>query len=129
MFKKKLRTVISLIIICLLTLYTKWVGVMVPKDGNPLEEQDYQLPTWRWTQINWNYSVLKTISFIHGYLRFAIGFVCFLFMVINWFKLITARWDSKETSAATSALIKSLIWIAICFLAYIIVNIAIKLFI
>ena len=65
---------------------------------------------------------------VNTYLRFAIGFVCFLFMVINGYKLISANGDEKQTKAATSALIWSIVWIFVCLLAYIIVNLAVKLF-
>ncbi len=80
------------------------------------------------TQIDWSRSIFNIISFVNGYLRFAIWFVCFLFMVVNGYKLITARGDEKQTSAATKALWQSVIWIAICLLAYIIVNVAVRLF-
>jgi hypothetical protein len=80
------------------------------------------------TQIDWSRSIFNIISFVNGYLRFAIWFVCFLFMVVNGYKLITARGDEKPTSAATNALWQSVIWIAICLLAYIIVNVAVRLF-
>ena len=36
--------------------------------------------------------------------------------------------DEKQSSAATSWLLKSIIWIVVCLLAYIIVNLAVKLF-
>lgn len=80
------------------------------------------------THIYWGRSVFDMINFVNSYLRFAIWFVCFLFMIINGYKLITAHGDEKQTKEATSALMKSIIWIAVCLLAYIIVNIAVKLF-
>lgn len=80
------------------------------------------------TQIDWSRSIFNIISFVNGYLRFAIWFVCFLFMIINGYKLITAHGDEKQTWAATKALWQSIIWIAICLLAYIIVNVAVRLF-
>ena len=80
------------------------------------------------TKIGGSGSIFKIISFVNGYLRFAIWFVCFLFMIINGYKLITAHGDEKQTGAATKALWHSIIWIAICLLAYIIVNLAVRLF-
>lgn len=78
--------------------------------------------------IYWEHSLLDLIQLINNYLRFGIWFVCFLFMVVNGYKLITAHWDSKKTEAATSGLMKSIIWIGVCLLAYIIVNVTVKLF-
>lgn len=80
------------------------------------------------SQIDGSRSILDIISFVNSYLWFAIWFVCFLFMVINGYKLIMSSWDEKESSAATSWLLKSIIWILICLFAYIIVNLAVKLF-
>lgn len=80
------------------------------------------------TRIEGNRSVFDLIRFVNSYIWFGIWFVCFLFMVINGYKLITAHGDEKKTKEATSALWKSIIWIAICLLAYIIVNLAVKLF-
>lgn len=80
------------------------------------------------TTIEGKRSIFDLIKFINSYIWFWIWFVCFLFMVINGYKLITAHGDEKKTKEATSALWKSIIWIAICLLAYIIVNLAVKLF-
>ena len=80
------------------------------------------------TWISGDYSLLDVINLINSYLRFAVGFVCFLFMIINWYKLITAHWDEKQTKTAISWLLWSIAWIVICLLAYILVNIAVKLF-
>ena len=80
------------------------------------------------SQVDGNYSVLDLISLVNKYLWFAIWFVCFLFMIINGYKLISANGDEKKTKEATSSLIWTVIWIVICLLAYIIVNIAVKLF-
>lgn len=79
-------------------------------------------------QIDGQYSILQLIRFVNSYLRFAIGFVCFLFTIINWYKLITAQWDEKTTKDATKALYWSIIGIGICLLAYIIVNVTLRLF-
>lgn len=80
------------------------------------------------SQIDGSRSLLDIISFVNSYLWFAIWFVCFLFMVINGYKLIMNNWDEKQSETATSWLVKSIIWILICLLAYIIVNVAVKLF-
>lgn len=73
-------------------------------------------------------SILDLISLVNSYIWFAIGFFCFVFMIWNWYKLIMANWDSKSMDSAKKALLWSAIWLAICLLAYIIVNLAVKLF-
>ena len=80
------------------------------------------------SQIDGTRSIFDIISLVNSYLWFAIWFVCFLFMIINGYKLIINNWDEKQTSTATSWLLKSIIWIIICLLAYVIVNLAIKIF-
>lgn len=89
-------------------------------------------PGWdldnRRTTVAGTRSIFDAIRLVNSYIRFAVGFVCFLFMIINWYKLITANGDEKKTKEATSALIWSAVWIAICLLAYILVNVAVKLF-
>ncbi len=81
-----------------------------------------------WAQIEWSHAVLDIIAMVNSYLWFAIWFFCFLFMIWNWYKLITANWDEKAMSSATKALIWCGVWIAVCLLAYIIVRVAVKLF-
>ena len=80
------------------------------------------------SQIDGTRSIFDIISLVNSYLWFAIWFVCFLFMIINGYKLIINNWDEKQTSTATSWLLKSIIWIIICLLAYVIVNLAVKIF-
>lgn len=75
-----------------------------------------------------DYSVMDVIKLVNSYLRFGVGFVCFLFMVINGYKLITAHGDEKVVKEATGALWKSILWVVICILSYILVNLAVKLF-
>lgn len=80
------------------------------------------------TQIDGVRSVIDVISLVNSYLWFAIGFFCFIFMIRNWFKLISANWDEKAMSSAMKALVWSWVWLTICLLAYIIVNLTVKLF-
>lgn len=81
-----------------------------------------------WTWIVGSRSVLDVIKLVNSYLRFGVGFVCFLFMIINGYKLITASWDEKQSKSATTGLLWSFVWIIICLLAYIVVNLTVKLF-
>ena len=79
-------------------------------------------------EITGNISILDLISLVNGYIWFIIGFLCFVFMIWNWYKLIMANWDEKSTDSAKKALLWSAVWIAVCLLAYIIVNLAVRLF-
>lgn len=80
------------------------------------------------TQVDGVRSIIDVISLINTYLRFAVWLCCFLFMIWNWFKLISANGDNKATSSARKSLIWSWIALAVCLMAYIIVNLAVKLF-
>ena len=80
------------------------------------------------TLISGSRSILDIISLVNEYLRFSIWLFCFIFMIWNGFKLITANWDDKAMSSAKKALLWSGIALAVCLLAYIIVNLAVKLF-
>ena len=80
------------------------------------------------TQIEGKRSIFNIISVVNNYLWFAIGFVCFLFMIWNGYQLIIARWDQKQMDSAKKALIWCAIWLTVCILAHIIVNVAVKLF-
>ena len=81
-----------------------------------------------WTQIDWSRNYLEIISLVNNYLWFAIWFFCFLFMIWNWYKLITAAWDDKAMGSARKALLWSWIWLVVSLLAYMIVNVTIRLF-
>jgi len=80
------------------------------------------------TQIEWQRSILNIISLVNNYLWFIIGLACFWFMVWNGYQLIMARGDEKQMKSATNALIWCAVWLTVCILAHIIVNIAVKLF-
>lgn len=79
-------------------------------------------------QIEGQRSIYNIISLVNKYLWFAIWFVCFAFMVWNGYQLIMARGDEKQMKSATDALIGCAVWLVVCILAHIIVNIAIRLF-
>lgn len=78
------------------------------------------------SQIDGSRSILDIISFVNSYLWFAVWFVCFLFLIWNGYQLIINNWDEKKSPMKW--LLWSIIWIVICLLAYIIVNLAVKLF-
>ena len=122
MFKKAL-ILLQIIVVSTLLSTTNAVSVWTlrPRIWNPDIPQQP-------TQIDWSRSFLDILSVVNSYLRFAIWFVCFLFMIWNGFKLIMSRWDEKDMKSAQNALIWCGVWLVTCFLAYIIVNIAIKLF-
>jgi len=79
-------------------------------------------------QIEGQRSIFNTISMVNNYLWFTIGLACFWFMVWNGYNLIMARGDEKEMKKATNSLIGCGVWLTVCILAHIIVNIAVKLF-
>lgn len=120
---KHVRTFISLWIITLVSSISEVSAVTVSTLRKTKDTAVYG-----WSQIDGSRSILDIISLVNGYLWFAIWFFCFLFMIWNWFKLISANWDDKAMGAAKKALIWSWIWIAVCLLAYVIVNLAVKLF-
>ena len=120
----KIKKLIWVWIITFITLLSKANAVILRTLRGNIGSEFSQEPT----QIRGQRSILDLIKFVNSYIWFGIWFVCFLFMVINGYKLITAHGDEKKTKEATSALWKSIIWIAICLLAYIIVNLAVKLF-
>ena len=80
------------------------------------------------SQVEWTRSFLDIISLVNSYLWFAIWFFCFIFMIRNGYKLIIANWDEKAMKSAKTALLWSAVWLTVSLLAYIIVNIAVKLF-
>lgn len=119
------KTLIRIQIIIMTTLISTTNAVTVRTIRWTVWDRDV---TQNPTQIDWSRSFLDIISVVNSYLWFAIWFVCFLFMIWNGFKLIMSRWDEKDMKAAQNALVWCGVWLVTCFLAYIIVNIAIKLF-
>ena len=119
------KTLIRIQIIIMTTLISTTNAVTVRTIRWTVWDRDV---TQNPTQIDWSRSFLDILSVVNSYLRFAIWFVCFLFMIWNGFKLIMSRWDEKDMKSAQNALICCGVWLVTCFLAYIIVNIAIKLF-
>lgn len=121
MHAKKLMIIcmVSLVITSISKVYA--VTARIPNKTNDTAE-------YHQTQVNGSRSVLDIISLVNDYLWFAVWFFCFVFMIWNGYKLITANWDEKAMEAAKNGLVWSGIWLAICLLAYIIVNIAVKLF-
>ncbi len=120
----KKRKLIWLWIITLLSLISK-VNALTLRTIRSKPNSDVPNDS---TMITGEGSIFGLIKLVNNYLWLAVGFVCFLFMVINGYKLISANGDEKQTKAATSALIWSVVWIVICLLAYIIVNLAVNLF-
>lgn len=80
------------------------------------------------SQVEGSFTLQKMISLVNNYLWFAIWFCCFIFMIWNWYKLITAAWDDKAMGSARKALLWSWIWLIVSLLAYMIVNVTIRLF-
>lgn len=120
----KLKKLVSIIIVTLIGLVSKVYAIT----AHTLRWQVWwQIPN-EWTEVKWDYSIFNMINVVNSYLWFSVWLVCFLFMIINGFKLIMARGDEKRTKSAIKSLWKAVVGIAICLLAYIIVNLAVKLF-
>ena len=124
--KKKLPIILTSILISCISSADALYAFTTSKKR--YEQKDVADNPGGWTWISGDYSILDVINLINSYLRFAVWFVCFLFMIINGYKLITAHWDEKQTKAAIKWLLWAVIGIVICLLAYIIVNLAVKLF-
>ncbi len=77
--------------------------------------------------VQWEHSIFNIISLVNNYVRFTIGLACFWFMIWNGYQLIMARGDSKQMDTATKSLVWCALWLVVCILAHIIVNIAVKL--
>lgn len=91
-------------------------------------EKTIDMAVWTTTATTGTRSILNTISMVNSYIWFFIWFFCFAFMIWNGYKLITSNGDEKAMKSAKTALLWSFIWLGICILSYIIVNIAINLF-
>jgi len=125
----KLKILLSTLLISCIPLFSSTSALFAfTISRQKTNEKDVADNPYWWTWIIGDRAVLDLIKLINSYLWFAVGFVCFLFMVINGYRLITAHGDEKQTKAATKGLLWSFLWILICLLAYIIVNITIKLF-
>lgn len=125
MFNKLKNIWIILFSTAILTIYgnsVNWVTIKTIKKNL----QDKDIPSLG-QEIS-DYSILGVIEIVNNYLWLAIGFFCFLFMIINWYKLISAHWDEKKVKAATGGLIWSVVWIVVCLSAYLIVNVVLKMF-
>lgn len=128
MKKTVIYWIVSFVACCFLNIsaVVNALTVYVPDDWPEGAISDYY--PGKLVKKDGNYSPLDVIKFVNDYLWFAIGFVCFLFVVVNWIKLIISRWDEQETAKAMKALLWCAVWILICLSAYIIVNLAIRLF-
>jgi len=122
MFKKTIISILTIVLLGAIWV-TNAIQVFLPKDT--INHKDYQTAS---EVVSWSRSYTDIIALVNSYLWFSIGFVCFLFMVWNWYQLIIARGDEKQMKSAKSALIGSALWLAVCILAYIIVNVSISIF-
>jgi hypothetical protein len=123
MFKKLLFSIIPALLFCFSQVsFGDGIVLNVPK-GN---YDDVNVTN---TQIEGNPDkVLATISFVNQYLWWAIGFLCFIFLIYNGVKLIMARGEKDAMSKAIKGLLGSVIGIVICFLSYSFVRVIVNLF-
>jgi hypothetical protein len=102
---------------------TYGITVMLPR-GN------YNDVNIKRTQIEGNSDkVLSTISFINQYLWYAIGLICFIFLIFNGVRLVMARGDKEDMKKAMKGLLGSAIGIVICFISYSFVRVIVNLFV
>lgn len=125
MIMKKLKIILTWILTSLLLIFVSTTNAVTLwtlrwQTGGDFSQKGVQIEGQR--------SIYNTISLVNKYLWFAIWFVCFLFMVWNGYQLIMARGDEKQMKSATNALIGCAVWLTVCILAHIIVNVAVKLF-
>ncbi|MFZ2151066.1 MAG: hypothetical protein WAZ12_02120 [Candidatus Absconditicoccaceae bacterium] len=73
-------------------------------------------------------TIFEIIQLINQYLRFSIGLICLIVLVIAGFKLISAEGDASKTKKANSILSGAIIGIIICMLSYAAVRIIVNLF-
>lgn len=97
------------------------VRTVRPSTGDP------DIPN-RPSHVMWSRSIFDIISLVNWYLWFTIWLCCFWFMIRNGYQLIMARGDEKQMKSATNALTWCAVGLVVCLLAYIIVNITVKLF-
>ena len=68
------------------------------------------------------------IQRINEYLWFGIGAVCMVFIVIGWFKLMTANGKDEQLKAANKLLMGAIIGILIAVLSYSVIRLVVNLF-
>ena len=119
---KRLLALLTVILTTLISSRAFAVTVYTPS------EKTVDMAAGTTTAVYGHRSILNTISMVNSYIWFFIWFFCFVFMIWNGYKLITGNGDEKAMKSAKTALLWSFIWLAICILAYIIVNIAVNLF-
>lgn len=97
-----------------------------------------QVPNSQWqedveitgpTQVQWDETSFFTlVQIVNDYLRFAVGVVCMIVLVIGWFKLMTAQWDQEKMKQGNKLLMWALIGILIAILSYAIIRLVVNLF-
>lgn len=99
---------------------------------------DIQVPSSQWNEdiiVTWpsqihtdESTIFEIIQIINQYLWFSVWVICLVILVIGWFKLISAQWDSWKTKKANVIISWAIVWILICILSYAAVRIIVNLF-
>ncbi len=73
-------------------------------------------------------SFFATLQIVNDYLRFAVGIVCMVVLVIGGFKLMTAQGDPEKMKQGNKLLMWALIGILIAILSYAVIRLVVNLF-
>jgi hypothetical protein len=127
-FKKILwSTLLYIIIFCGLFFFTTTSAVKIEIPEGKRESDIIVTP--QETQISSGETdIFELIQIINRYLRFSIGLVCMIWLVVGGFKLMSAQGEEEANKKASNILTWSLIWILISILSYALIRIVVNLF-
>ena len=107
------------------SLQVSAVKVEIP-EGN--RESDVMVSPQE-TQVEaWEKDIFALIQIINKYLRFALGLVCMIGLVIGGFRLITSQGNEEASKKATNVLLGATIGIIISVLSYSVIRLVVNLF-
>jgi len=99
---------------------------------------DVQVPSSQWNEdiiVTWpsqvhtdEGTIFEMIQIINQYLWFSVWLICMIALIIWWFKLMSAEWDTSKTKKANTVISWAIIWILICIFSYAAVRIIVNLF-
>lgn len=125
-FKKLLLTIFTLPILSLGVMgLSQWVKVQIP-EGN--RESDVMVTPQESEVQAGEKDIFALIQIINKYLRFSIGALCMVALIVGGFKLLTSEWDVEASKKAGKLLLGSAVGILIAVLSYAIVRLIVNLF-
>lgn len=129
MLKKTKNIVSKFLVLLLVFVISNLSNVMaiVVQVPTPSGQEDIVM-TWP-TQIESNEStIFDVIQIINDYLWFSIAWVAMAVFVFAGIKLIIARWNKEDTSAATKLVTSAMIAIIVSILSYAVIRLIINIF-